>query len=100
MKARPLPLVVEDDAEMRKLLMRGLDAEGYDVRALDNGVDALIATKSEVMSAAIVDVMLPGMSGFEICRRLREGDETFPILLLTARDAVQDRWFGLDSAGD
>ena len=100
MNARPVLLVVEDDAEMRKLLTRGLDAEGYDVRALDNGVDALIATKSEVMSGAIVDVMLPGMSGFEICRRLREGDETFPILLLTARDAVQDRVFGLDSGAD
>jgi two-component system, OmpR family, response regulator len=100
MTAEPTILVVEDDAEMRMLLERGLAAEGYAVRALDNGVDALIATRSEVMSGAVIDVMLPGMSGFEICRRLREGDETFPILLLTARDAVQDRVFGLDSGAD
>jgi two-component system OmpR family response regulator len=100
MTPEPMILVVEDDAEMRMLLERGLAAEGYAVRALDNGVDALIATRSEVMSGAVIDVMLPGMSGFEICRRLREGDETFPILLLTARDAVQDRVFGLDSGAD
>jgi two-component system, OmpR family, response regulator len=100
MNARPVLLVVEDDPEMRMLLERGLGAEGYDVRALDNGVDALIDARSEVVSGAIVDVMLPGMSGFEICRRLRETDETFPILLLTARDAVQDRVYGLDSGAD
>jgi two-component system OmpR family response regulator len=85
---------------MRGLLARGLDADGYDVRALDNGVDALISVKAEELSGAIIDVMLPGMSGFEICRRLREADQTFPILLLTARDAVEDRVFGLDSGAD
>jgi len=100
MSSRPVLLVVEDDAEMRMLLERGLEADGYDVHAMDNGVDALIATKNEPVAGAIVDVMLPGMSGFEICRRLRESDATFPILLLTARDAVQDRVFGLDSGAD
>jgi two-component system OmpR family response regulator len=96
----PLILVVEDDSEMRLLLQRGLAAEGYDVRAVDNGVDALITAKNETIAGAVVDVMLPGMSGFEICRRLREGEQTFPILLLTARDAVEDRVFGLDSGAD
>jgi two-component system OmpR family response regulator len=100
MNARPLLLVVEDDPEMRMLLERGLQADGYDVRALDNGVDALIAARNEPIAGSIVDVMLPGMSGFEICRRLREADAAFPILLLTARDAVQDRVFGLDSGAD
>jgi two-component system, OmpR family, response regulator len=96
----PVILVVEDDPEMRLLLERGLVAEGYAVRAVDNGVDALIAARNETIAGSVVDVMLPGMSGFEICRRLREGDESFPILLLTARDAVEDRVFGLDSGAD
>jgi two-component system OmpR family response regulator len=92
--------VVEDDAAMRVLLERGLVAEGYSVSPVDNGVDALIAVREHGFDGAIVDVMLPGMSGFEICRRLRDAGETFPILLLTARDAVKDRVFGLDSGAD
>jgi len=100
MTAQPVLLVVEDDPEMRALLERGLAAEGYDVRAVDNGVDALITARADVIAGAVVDVMLPGMSGFEICRRLREGGESFPVLLLTARDAVRDRVFGLDSGAD
>ncbi|HEY5231873.1 MAG TPA: response regulator transcription factor [Galbitalea sp.] len=100
MSTEPLILIVEDDPEMRLLLERGLEADGYSVRAVDNGVDALIAARTEVISGSVIDVMLPGMSGFEICRRLRESEETFPILLLTARDAVQDRVFGLDSGAD
>jgi two-component system OmpR family response regulator len=96
----PVILVVEDDPEMRLLLERGLAADGYDVRAVGNGVDALITARNEMIAGSVVDVMLPGMSGFEICRRLRESEETFPILLLTARDAVEDRVFGLDSGAD
>jgi two-component system OmpR family response regulator len=96
----PVILVVEDDPEMRLLLERGLAADGYDVRAVGNGVDALITARNETIAGSVVDVMLPGMSGFEICRRLRENEETFPILLLTARDAVEDRVFGLDSGAD
>ncbi|HEX4057592.1 MAG TPA: response regulator transcription factor [Galbitalea sp.] len=100
MSALPVLLVVEDDAQMRMLLERGLSAEGYDVRAIDNGVEALIAARTEVIAGSVIDVMLPGMSGFEVCRRLRESDKSFPILLLTARDAVEDRVFGLDSGAD
>jgi two-component system OmpR family response regulator len=100
MSGLPVLLVVEDDAEMRKLLERGLEAEGYDVRAIDNGVEALIAARDDVISGAVIDVMLPGMSGFEVCRRLRESEQSFPLLLLTARDSVEDRVFGLDSGAD
>ena len=85
---------------MRLLLDRGLTAEGYAVHAVDNGVDALIASRDSAFDGAVVDVMLPGMSGFEICRRIRDSGETFPILLLTARDEVKDRVFGLDSGAD
>jgi two-component system OmpR family response regulator len=100
MNTLPVILVIEDDAAMRVLLERGLAAEGYSVRAVDNGVDALIAAQSEPIDGAVVDVMLPGMSGFEFSRRIREAGETFPVLLLTARDAVEDRVFGLDSGAD
>ncbi|MDQ1562647.1 MAG: hypothetical protein QOE85_1988 [Actinomycetota bacterium] len=100
MNTLPVILVIEDDAAMRVLLERGLAAEGYSVRAVDNGVDALIATQNEPVDGAVVDVMLPGMSGFEFSRRIREAGETFPVLLLTARDAVEDRVFGLDSGAD
>jgi two-component system, OmpR family, response regulator len=98
--AAPVILVVEDDPKMRELLERGLAADGYDIRAVGNGVDALIAAQNEPIAGSVIDVMLPGMSGFEICRRLREREESFPILLLTARDAVEDRVFGLDSGAD
>nr|WP_277814860.1 response regulator transcription factor [Galbitalea soli] len=93
-------MVVEDDPIMRNLLERGLTAEGYAVSAVDNGVDALIAASREPVSGMVVDVMLPGMSGFEICRRVRASGISAPILLLTARDAVKDRVFGLDSGAD
>lgn len=93
-------LIVEDDPEMGRLIERGLRAEGYDTVAVDNGVDALIAVAREEFALAAIDVMLPRMSGFEICRRIRESGSTMPVLLLTARDAVEDRVFGLDSGAD
>ncbi len=85
---------------MRSLLERGLVAEGYEVHAVDNGVDALIDAHAHPPAVAVVDVMLPGMSGFEISRRFRESGESFPVILLTARDAVEDRVYGLDSGAD
>lgn len=93
-------LVVEDDHEMGRLLERGLAAEGYQVTLLDNGMDALIAAANTEFAAATIDVMLPGMSGFEICRHLRQAGNVVPVLLLTAMGAVDDRVFGLDSGAD
>lgn len=93
-------LIVEDDPEMGRLIERGLRAEGYDTVAVDNGIDALIAVAREEFALAAIDVMLPRMSGFEICRRIRESGSVMPVLLLTARDAVEDRVFGLDSGAD
>lgn len=93
-------LVVEDDVEMGSLLHRGLVAEGYEVQLVDNGIDALIAFATGDFAAAAIDVMLPKMSGFELCRRIRESGGTVPIILLTARDAIEDRVFGLDSGAD
>lgn len=93
-------LVVEDDAEMGTHLKRGLENEGYEVTLVKNGIDALIATANTDFAAAAVDVMLPEMSGFEICRHLRKHGSTLPVLLLTARDAIEDRVHGLDSGAD
>ena len=93
-------LVVEDDPDMGGLVQRGLTAEGYDVTVVTNGVDALIALRNTNFSAAAIDVMLPGMSGFELCRHIREAANPMPILLLTARDAIEDRVHGLDSGAD
>ncbi len=93
-------LVVEDDPQMGALVADGLREEGYDVTVVANGVDALIATANEDFGAAAIDVMLPEMSGFEICRHLRARGSTLPVLLLTARDAVEDRVQGLDSGAD
>jgi two-component system OmpR family response regulator len=93
-------LVVEDDTVMGALVQQGLEGEGYTVTLVTNGMDALIAATSNDFSAAAIDVMLPEMSGFEICRHLREQGNPLPVLLLTARDAVEDRVLGLDSGAD
>jgi len=93
-------LVVEDDDQMGALIERGLQAEGYETARVSNGVDALIALSGDGFGLAAIDVMLPQMSGFEICRRIRESGSTMPVLLLTARDTVDDRVFGLDSGAD
>lgn len=93
-------LVVEDDAAMGALVQHGLEDDGYIVTLVTNGMDALIAAANEDYSAAAIDVMLPEMSGFEICRHLRQQGNSLPVLLLTARDAVEDRVLGLDSGAD
>jgi two-component system OmpR family response regulator len=85
---------------MGRLLERGLIAEGYEVLVVQNGIDALIAVANNDFSLAAMDVMLPRMSGFELCRRIRDSGSTMPVLLLTARDSVEDRVFGLDSGAD
>ena len=93
-------LVAEDDAEMARLLERGLVEEGYEVTLAPDGMDALIQAARNEYAAVVLDVMLPGMSGIEVCRRLRESQPLLPILLLTARDAVSDRVRGLDAGAD
>lgn len=93
-------LVVEDDLEMGALIERGLVGEGHTVVLVGNGVDALIAVSNDHFAAAAIDVMLPQMSGFEVCRRIRESGSTLPIILLTARDAIEDRVTGLDLGAD
>ncbi|MGK2954580.1 MAG: response regulator transcription factor [Solirubrobacterales bacterium] len=93
-------LVVEDQPKMSRLLQRGLQDDGIVADVTDNGEDALWMAGSTEFDAVVLDVMLPGIDGFETCRRLREDGVWAPILMLTARDAVDDRVSGLDSGAD
>ncbi|WP_344063079.1 response regulator transcription factor [Microbacterium pumilum] len=93
-------LIVEDDPEMGPVLERGIGERDYHATLVTDGVQALIHVARQQYAAAVIDVMLPGMTGFEVCRRIRETGSTVPILLLTARDGIDDRVFGLDSGAD
>ncbi|HEX2389098.1 MAG TPA: response regulator transcription factor [Solirubrobacterales bacterium] len=93
-------LVVEDQPKMARLLKRGLRDDGFVADVCNAGEDALWMAGSTPYDAIVLDVMLPGIDGFETCRRLR-GDEVWtPILMLTARDSVEDRVAGLDGGAD
>src|SRR5687768_18585682 len=93
-------LIVEDDAKMAALLRRGLAEEGAAVDVAGSGEDALWMAATAPYDAVVLDVMLPGADGFETCRRLREDGVWSPVLLLTARDSVEDRVAGLDGGAD
>lgn len=93
-------LVVEDEPEMSALIARGLRGEGYAVDIAANGIDAITLAAEAPYDVAVLDVMLPGMSGFELCRRMRDDAQASAIVLLTARDAVDDRVRGLDAGAD
>lgn len=85
---------------MGALIVRGLTGEGYDITLVTNGMQALLAAAGSEFAAAAIDVMMPEMTGFEVCRHLRQHGSTLPVLLITARDAIEDRVFGLDSGAD
>ncbi len=93
-------LVIEDEPKMAGLLRRGLVEEGYAVDVAADGPDGYAAAVSRDYDAVVLDVMLPGMSGFEVCRRLRQDKVWVPVLMLTARAAVPDRICGLDGGAD
>ena len=93
-------LVVEDEPKMAGLVKRGLEEEGIAVDVADRGEDAVWMAGSTEYDVIALDVMLPGLDGFEVCRRLRADDVWIPVLMLTARDAVEDRVAGLDGGAD
>jgi two-component system OmpR family response regulator len=93
-------LVVDDEVEMAALLARGLVGEGYEVDVAADGIQAMTLAGEQRYDLAVLDVTMPGMSGFELCRRLRDQVRGIGILLLTARDAVDDRVRGLDAGAD
>lgn len=93
-------LVVEDSEKMASLLKRGLEEEGYAVDVAATGSDAVWMATENTNDAVVLDVMLPDMDGFEVCRRIRAAGSWSPVLMLTARDAVNDRVRGLDVGAD
>jgi two-component system phosphate regulon response regulator PhoB len=98
----PKLLLVEDDAPLAELLEYRFTTEGYQVRATGNGDDALLYAAEEAPDLVILDWMIEGTSGLEVCRRLRRREETahVPIIMLTARGAEDDRVRGLDTGAD
>jgi len=93
-------LLVEDEARLAAAVRRVLEEESHVVDVVDDGGEALIQATTEEYDLIILDVMLPGLDGYEVARRLRKRENTTPILMLTARDSVQDRVTGLDAGAD
>ena len=93
-------LVVEDEVRMAGLLQRALREEGHAVDVAADGPEGLWLATENAYGAIVLDVMLPGLDGFQLCRRLRESGRWVPVLMLTARDAVGDRVRGLDAGAD
>jgi two-component system OmpR family response regulator len=93
-------LVVEDEVRMAGLLRRALREEGHAVDVAADGPEGLWLATENAYGAVVLDVMLPGLDGFQLCRRLRESGSWVPVLMLTARDAVGDRVRGLDAGAD
>ena len=93
-------LVVDDDSSVTGVLRRGLGYEGYKVDVANSGKEALDRARDRPPGLVILDIMMPGIDGLEVCRRLRSVDETLPIVMLTARDGVADQVLGLDTGAD
>jgi len=93
-------LVVDDEPAVRQALDRALRFEGYETEQAEDGVVALTAHAERPADAIVLDVAMPRLDGLEVCRRLRSADDSTPVLLLTARAAVNDRVAGLDAGAD
>jgi two-component system OmpR family response regulator len=93
-------LVVEDEPKLAALLARGLREEGHAADVAETGTDALWMARASGYDAIVLDVMLPGVDGYEVCRQLRAAEVWTPILFLTARDSLADRIGGLDVGAD
>jgi two-component system response regulator MprA len=93
-------LVADDDFAVRESLDRALRANGFDVQLANDGAEALSKIAATSPDAVVLDVLMPGVDGFAVCRSLREGGSNVPILMLTAREAVPDRVAGLEAGAD
>ncbi len=96
----PKILIVEDEEQIASFLRRGLAYEGYEVETAADGTSALAKARDARPDLVVLDLMLPGMDGLEVCRRLRTAHSSLPIIILTARDSVSDRVQGLDAGSD
>ena len=96
----PRILVIDDDPAVTGVLKRGLSYEGYTVDTADTGSHGLAVARDHAPDLVVLDLMLPGIDGFEVLKRLRAVDDNLPVLMLTARDAPADQVKGLDSGAD
>src|SRR5919108_3333358 len=93
-------LIVDDEPAVRSSLSRALELKGYGIGTAADGGQALALAQGARYDAVVLDVMMPGLDGIEVCRRLRVAGDDTPILMLTARDAIGDRVAGLDAGAD
>jgi DNA-binding response OmpR family regulator len=93
-------LVVEDDPRLSQVIVRGLREDGYAVDSVGDGQAALYQLAINTYDAVVLDVMIPPPNGFDVCRQMRASNLATPVLMLTARDAVDDRIHGLDAGAD
>ena len=93
-------LIVDDEPELLQFLVEDLAAAGYECNGCDNGQDALLRLRQETFALVVLDWSLPDFSGVELCRRLRNSGNTTPVLMLTARDAIDERVLALDAGVD
>jgi two-component system, OmpR family, response regulator MprA len=93
-------LVVDDEPAVREAVARALSLDGFEVTAADDGLAALQVVQRERPELVVLDVLMPGLDGVAVCRRLRRDGDRTPVLMLTARDAVSDRVAGLDAGAD
>lgn len=97
---RPKVLIVDDEPNIIEFLRMGFGYEGFEIAVATNGNDAVQQARQVEPDVVILDIMLPGLNGIEVAKRLRAGGRDVPIIMLTARDAVDDRVSGLDSGAD
>jgi two-component system, OmpR family, response regulator len=93
-------LVVEDEQRLAAGLRKGLEAEGFAVDVVHNGTDGIWMARENPFDAIVLDIMLPGANGYQVCRTLRSEDNWTPILMLTAKDGIADEVEGLDTGAD
>ena len=93
-------LLIEDDTKIADFISKGLKESGYTVDKVDNGIDGLHLVLTESYDLGIFDLMLPGIDGLEIIKKMRSSDKNFPVLVLSARHSVEDRVKGLESGAD
>jgi len=93
-------LIVEDEEHLSEVIRLNIECEGYKAQVETNGLNAVERILDEEYDLVILDIMLPGIDGFEVCRRVRDADDRTPILFLTARKSPEDRITGLDIGGD
>jgi two-component system response regulator MprA len=93
-------VVVDDDEALRHAVRRALRLEGHDVELASDGLEALAQLANLQADLIVLDVLMPGLDGITVCRRLRQGGDRTPVLMLTARDTISDRVIGLDAGAD